>query len=371
MATPGFFPICSPGKGLDDAAEQAELSFTEPVRKLVVETTFLDRKGWTSRTQGAAIQVRGLLPLAGDPEARPWLQDGRGAAARFSSPQGMAALSGWDPDTWEGKSAPGRSHQARLCAVADARDHVLRFVYDGGVVKTACGRAGQEDFRDGAFAAARFRRPSFVAALELIGADPSEDREVVLGQELRVADTGNHAVRAVDLDGRVTTLAGTGEPGYRNTESDPKTAQFREPRGIAVAGDGMVYVNDAGNCAIRGIRGGRVFTVAGAGPGRPGREDGLGEAARFTELKGLALDPGERVLYAADGHAIRRIDLDEDGTGGLVSTILGQVLQGRGSFEQSPRVQARFTEPGLATLQLRVVTPDGFSFELERAVLVQ
>jgi len=63
--------------------------------------------------------------------------------------------------------------------------------------------------------------------------------------------TDGNRVRKVGTDGYVTTLAGTGEAGYR--EGLGSEAQFDHPSGLSVDADGNVYVADTGNHRIRKI----------------------------------------------------------------------------------------------------------------------
>src|SRR5690606_11402680 len=79
---------------------------------------------------------------------------------------------------------------------------------------------------------------------------------------LYVADTGNHAIRRITPQGLVTTLAGTGEAGYR--DGSTAQAQFHAPMGVAVDALGRVYVADTWNDRIRVIdTDGIVRTLAG------------------------------------------------------------------------------------------------------------
>jgi hypothetical protein len=142
--------------------------------------------------------------------------------------------------------------------------------------------------------------------------------------QVLVADSGNHAIRAVEPDGSTSTYAGTpGQAGWADHE-DPLEAQFRNPQGLARDPDCQcLYVADQGNAVIRRIDiRGSVTTLAGQ-PGSPGDQDG--PAARFTDLKGIAVprhwQHGRRHLYVLDGHAVREVDPDT----GAVTTVLGQV----------------------------------------------
>ena len=79
-----------------------------------------------------------------------------------------------------------------------------------------------------------------------------------------VADTDNNLIRKISPKGTVTTLAGkAGESG--NTDGAGDAARFREPRGIAVDTAGNVYVADTGNNSIRQITpAGLVTTITGS-----------------------------------------------------------------------------------------------------------
>jgi streptogramin lyase len=84
---------------------------------------------------------------------------------------------------------------------------------------------------------------------------------------LYVADQANHAVRRVDpSSGFVETLAGDGKPGYvdsgDSSQDNFDAPRFNNPLGIAVRTDGTVFVADYGNNVIRRLRpNGSAFTV--------------------------------------------------------------------------------------------------------------
>lgn len=131
-----------------------------------------------------------------------------------------------------------------------------------------------------------------------------------------VADTGNHRIRKVAADGTTTTLAGSGVAGY--ADGTGSAAQFDRPTGIVRTASGLLFVTDAGNHRIRTITAAGVVSTF-CGLGTPGFTDGIPTAARFNNPTGLAMD-GNGVLYVADtgNHRIRRIAPD-----GSVSTLAG------------------------------------------------
>ena len=196
--------------------------------------------------------------------------------------------------------------------VIDTSNTILK-VTPAGVVTTLAGTASTWGGADGTGAAARFSRPRGPA---VDGAD-----------NVYVADRDNHTIRKITPDGVVTTLAGTaGVPG--STDGTGAAARFYFPEGVAVDRDGNLYVGDSGNFTIRKITpDGAVTTLAGAA-GAPGNADGAGTTARFEEPRGMAVD-GDGNVYVADtvGRTIRKIT-----PAGVVTTLAG-TADARGSAD--------------------------------------
>ena len=136
--------------------------------------------------------------------------------------------------------------------------------------------------------AARFRNP--------------QDVDIDADGNLYVVDTGNHLVRLVRPDGRVSVLAGRvgkrgGESGFGDGVGTQ--AAFSSPRGLCAGGGGWVFVADTSNQRIRAIApNGNVSTVAGGA--LVGRADGVGELASFNNPQGVAYDAETGSLLVAD-----------------------------------------------------------------------
>ena len=198
--------------------------------------------------------------------------DGTGTAARFAHPTGVA------------RDSAGNLY------VTDQYNHCLRKVTPAGVVTTlaASGTAG---FADGTGAAAQFYLPNGVAV-------DSADNVIV-------ADDHNHCIRKVTPAGVVTTLAGSGAPGY--ADGAGSAAQFYYPYDVAVDNATNVYVCDTMNQRIRKITpAGLVTTLAGSGA--PGYAEGAGPLAQFNFPYGLAVDSAGNVFVADQGNnRIRQI----------------------------------------------------------------
>jgi len=185
--------------------------------------------------------------------------------------------------------------------VADTGNHVIRKISAAGVVSTLAG-SGLAGFANGTGAAAQFNGPTALA--------------VDAAGNVYVADTENQRIRKITPAGVVTTLAGFGFAGFADGEG--VGALFDTPLGVAVDGDGNVYVADSENRRIRKITPlGVVSTFAGSGI--IGGDDGPAETAEFWAPVGVAID-GNGTLYVADRglNRVRTIT-----PAGVVSTIDG------------------------------------------------
>ena len=207
--------------------------------------------------------------------------------------------------------------------VADAANDAIRRIDLYGNVTTFAG--GNRGFSDGQGTNARFFHPTGVA-LDISG-------------NLYVADAANGAIRKIDSYGNVTTVAGNGTGGFSNGRGT--NATFAGPAGVAVDTSGNVFVTDYFNNAIRKIdTNGNVTTVA--GNGNFGLTNGNGTNATFYRPVGVAVDLSGS-LYVSDGDqggygAIRKID-----TNGNVTTLAGSTNE---FFRDGQGAGAGFHNPG-------------------------
>ena len=158
------------------------------------------------------------------------------------------------------------------------------------------------------------------------------------------ADSQNNAIRLITkFTGKIATLAGLGPDngGYTGDGNPAVLAKLNSPQGIAVAGNGDVYIADTGNNVIRKISGGVISTVAGTGEEGYTGDNGPAVNATFTSLKGLAVD-AENNLYVADSgnNVIRMIS----NTDGIISTVAGNGNAGY-SGDGGPARDAQLSTP--------------------------
>ena len=205
----------------------------------------------------------------------PGFSDGQGNEAQFRSPRGIAV--------------DAEDH----LYVMDDGNRSIRKVTPWGVVSTlAISNTGGFEFR-----------PHRRIAMDKAG-------------NLYVADTDNHRIRKVTPERHVSTLVGS-TAGF--ADGTGYVARFHSPRGIAVDKEGNLYVADDDNHRIRKVTpGGRVSTLAGSGT--PGFADGQGSAAQFKHPRGLAVDAAGN-LYVADtaNNCLRKVT-----PAGLVSTLVNE-----------------------------------------------
>lgn len=150
---------------------------------------------------------------------------------------------------------------------------------------------------------------------------PSEVLADEAGDRLFIADAGHHRIVVTDLDGRVLQSFGTGEAGL--VDGDPAEARFRDPQGLELSPDGgTLWVADTRNHALRAIdlASGRVTTIAGTGEQVRSLVKGM-DAADTGLNSPWDIHYHEGVLYIAmaGSHQLWALDLELD----LLSVFAG------------------------------------------------
>ncbi|MFC8229753.1 RICIN domain-containing protein [Streptomyces sp. NPDC057287] len=154
-------------------------------------------------------------------------------------------------------------------------------------------------------------------------------------------DYSNHRVRRITTDGKIGTVAGTGVAGYRGDDGPAVSAQLNCPRQIAVDSADALYVTDSSNHRIRKITAdGKISTIAGAGVAGFSGDGGPATAARLNLPLGIAVD-STGIVYFSDysNHRVRRITTD-----GKIGTVAGTGVAGyRG--DDGPAASAQLNCP--------------------------
>jgi hypothetical protein len=126
-------------------------------------------------------------------------------------------------------------------------------------------------------------------------------------ENLFVADLDNRRIRAINIkSGIVTTVAGNGQRGVPVDGARAKEAPLVDPRAVALDSKGAIYILERSGHALRKVdRDGTIRTVAGTG--KKGNADGEALKAEFNGPKHICVDANDDVIIAdTDNHAIRK-----------------------------------------------------------------
>jgi YD repeat-containing protein len=136
---------------------------------------------------------------------------------------------------------------------------------------------------------------------------------------LYIADTGNHCVRKVTPDGKIITVAGTGGGGYSGDGGPATEARLYSPYGVAVDSLGNLYIADVNNYRIRKVTpDGKISTVAGTGERGYSGDGGPATEAQLNISLSIAVDLlGNLYLSDAFNSCIRKVSTD-----GTISTVV-------------------------------------------------
>ena len=124
---------------------------------------------------------------------------------------------------------------------------------------------------------------------------------------LYIADTYNQRIRKVTAStGIITTVAGTGNRGYNGDNISATSAELQIPSGVALDASGNLYIADSNNQRIREVTSSTGIITTVAGTGTPGY-NGDNIPATSAELSfpfGVAIDATGN-LYIADQYNFR------------------------------------------------------------------
>lgn len=146
---------------------------------------------------------------------------------------------------------------------------------------------------------------------------------------LLICDIGNHRIRRLDLSTRtIETYGGTGERQPTPDGAPVNGTPLNGPRTIAVDAEGHLYLALREGNAIYRVdrRTDRIHHVAGTGEQGYGGDGGPARLATLAGPKGLACARGSLYVADTENHVVRRIDLET----GIITTVLGTGKRGDG-----------------------------------------
>ena len=208
------------------------------------------------------------------------------------------------------------------------KNRILKVTVATKAVSTLAG-SGKAASTDGTGTKAAFNGPHDVAL--------SPDGKIAL-----VADGNSYRVRKIVVATQVvTTVAGTGQKGFKDGKGDQ--ARLAQTTGLAISPDGKFallaeHFNHAVRRLVLATR--QVSALAGAGPSAPGLKDASGANAKFRNPHRVAISPDGFTALVGDygNHVIRKIVIAT----GAVSTLAGS---GSAGFKDAVGKSAIFNKP--------------------------
>ena len=182
--------------------------------------------------------------------------------------------------------------------LADTWNNRVRKIFgDTGVISTVAG-TGEKGFSGdgGAATAAKF------GGIYCASLDPQSEN-------LYLADLDNLRIRRVELkSGRVTTVAGNGRKGIPVEGLRATNAPLVDPRAVINDGRGNTYILERGGHALRMVNpDGTIYTVAGTGQKGFSGDGGEARLAQLSGPKHLCFDlEGNVIIADTDNHVIRK-----------------------------------------------------------------
>ncbi len=247
------------------------------------------------------------------------------------SPLGGASATG-DGDVAVAAKLYGPSQALSLpdgtLLICDQKNNRIRRVSPGGTMTTIVGSALHQFFPPNAPATAG-------------GLDWPSSIAVNDAGDLYLAELHSNRVARLDSAGRIQLVAGTGLPGAGVDGPVATSSRLSIPSHIIFDRIGNLLVTEQGSHRVRRIApNGAISTVAGTGtPGFSG-DGGRATAAQLSQPNATAVDAAGNIYIADMGnHRVRRVAPD-----GTISTIAGNGQIGRGA-EGIPATQSPLNYP--------------------------
>ncbi|MBX3163812.1 MAG: T9SS type A sorting domain-containing protein [Bacteroidetes bacterium] len=191
--------------------------------------------------------------------------------------------------------------------IADHQNHAIRKIDANGIITTIAGNGTQGYSGDGGLATAALINSPNGVALDTAG-------------NLYFSQGYEASVRKIDINGIITTVAGNGTSGYSGDGGLATLAQLDYPSMVKVDRHGTIFIADYNNNAIRKVdTNGIITTVAGTGTYGYNGDTIQATSAELKNPFGIELDAAGN-LYIADSwnNRIRKVD-----TNGIITTIAG------------------------------------------------
>jgi sugar lactone lactonase YvrE len=241
--------------------------------------------------------------------------------------------------------------------IADTGNFLVRKVASGGVISTVAGDGYDYYY----YYYGCFATPTNLCNPSGVAVDASGN--------LFIADSGGNRIRKMTPDGVISTVAGTGNPGFSGDGGLAASALLNYPTGVGVDAAGNLFIADANNFRVRKVApAGTISTVAGNGGSQFAGDNGLATSARLFNPNDVAMDAAGNLFIADSGNnRIRKVTPD-----GVISTVAGNGTSGF-SGDSGFAISAELNDPNRVAVdasgnlfiadtgnnRIRKVTPNG------------
>ncbi|MDX1979734.1 MAG: hypothetical protein SFV51_05665 [Bryobacteraceae bacterium] len=259
---------------------------------------------------GPATQatLNGAIGVCIDPAGNIYVNDDFNNRIRRIAPNGtITTFAGNGARVHGGDGGPATSASFNIglrCAsdstgniyVAEQGAHRIRRISTSGAITTIAGTGAQGFSGDGG--------PATAAALN----NPTA-LTVDRNGDIYFSDQYNHRIRRISTAGTITTVAGTGTPGFSGDGGPATSANLNFPGAMVTDSNGDLYFTDGPNWRVRKINAaGVISTVAGNGARGFAGDGGPPLSASFNGEFGIALDAqGNLYIADTDNHRVRKI----------------------------------------------------------------
>ena len=248
---------------------------------LILSSCFLTKQSVTAQTI-ATIAGNGVATYSGDGSAA--------TTASIAYPMGVCM------------DATGNFY------IADNYNNCIRKINTSGIISTVAGTGTVAGFGgDGGQATAAMLNGPSAVAVDATG-------------NIYIADLNNNRIRKVNTSGVISTIAGTGVPGFSGDGGAATSAKLQSPFDVVVDASGNIVVADLANNRIRKINtSGVISTIAGHSPGGYSGDGGAATSGNLNYPAEIAYDLSGNLYIVDNGNnVIRKVN-----TSGIITTVAG------------------------------------------------
>jgi sugar lactone lactonase YvrE len=297
----------------------------------VIGNGFANSSGDGGRASEASIDGGGIIGF--DAQGNLYINDA-GVRVRRIDPSGEITTVVGPPVG--GEPAPGEAGKVMGGGATVDPDGNLYVYTDGTIVKvtpsgdvSSVAGTGREGLSgDGG--------PATQARISLYGAGMAIDAE----GNLYIPQYDHHVVREIDTNGIITTIAGTGKPGFSGDGGPAVKAKLNGPTTVRLDGEGNLYISDVENYRIRRIDTNGIITTV-AGNGEPGFPDDGADATEVPVGGSDVYADAEGNIYVTDEGSPGIFKVDP---GGILTVLAGTGDDGY-SGDGGPATEAKLSEP--------------------------